>query len=96
MGDRRSVRSLSTSTYSGIVRLLDLALGARRRGFTACFWRRQRSGRGRAAQIRRPAFRHVAHLGSDTCRTASSQHREAIARSGRRLKAIAAFARSLV
>jgi type II restriction enzyme len=87
----------STSIYSGIVRLLDLALGA-----TGGEVKRlllvapdDREGEVRS-QLARPAFRRVADLGVRYLPYSElEQHRESIARFGEGLKAIDAIARIL-
>lgn len=88
----------TTSIYSGIVRLLDLALGASGEATQALFLvapdEREPDVRG---QLQRPAFRHISGLnvrflpyGQLEC------HREAIARFGEGLKGIFAIARSVM
>ena len=84
----------STSIYSGIVRLLDLALGggaATRHLFLVAPDDREEEVR---EQVRRPAFRHVADLQVRYVPYSElEQHREAIARFGSGLKGIEAIAR---
>lgn len=87
----------TTSIYSGIVRMLDLALGLGEPSATACFLvapdEREEEVR---AQFRRPAFSrvsdlHLRYLPYSELR----QHRGSIARFGSGLKAIHAIARPL-
>lgn len=87
----------TTSIYSGIVRLLDLALGvpsdAARGLYLVAPDDRESEVR---AQLARPAFRHVAHLRVRYLPYGElASHREAMARFGQGLKAIEAIARSL-
>ena len=87
----------STSIYSGIVRLLDLALGggayATRELFLVAPDDREDDVR---AQVRRPAFRHIADLQVRFLPySALEQHRDAMARFGQGLKAIHAVARNV-
>ena len=87
----------STSIYSGIVRLLDLALGggahATRELFLVAPDDREDQVR---AQVRRPAFQHVADLQVRFLPySALEQHRDAMARFGQGLKAIHAVARTI-
>ncbi len=89
----------TTSIYSGIVRLLDLALGgAGANGTRALFLvapdDREEEVR---AQLRRPAFSRVADLGVRYLPYAElEKHRESIARFGSGLKPIEAIARTLI
>ena len=87
----------TTSIYSGIVRLLDLALGASDQAKKALFLvapdEREEDVR---LQIHRPAFRHVAELNVQFLPYSElSSHRESIARFGEGLKAIYAIAKPL-
>ena len=87
----------STSIYSGIVRMLDLALGARD-GMTTRYFlvapdRREADVR---AQFARPAFSRVAELDLRYLPYSElEKHRESIARFGQGLKPIEAIARAL-
>jgi len=87
----------STSIYSGIVRMLDLAFGAPAevRGlFLVAPDNREEEVR---AQLRRPAFASVAHLGVRFLPYGElAAHREAIARFGSGLKPLEAIARRLI
>lgn len=88
----------STSIYSGIVRLLDLALGggahATRELFLVAPDDREDDVR---AQVRRPAFQHIADLQVRFLPySALEQHRDAMARFGQGLKAIHAIARNVI
>ena len=87
----------STSIYSGIVRLLDLALGgspATRELFLVAPDERQDEVR---AQVRRPAFRHIADLQVRFLPySALERHRESMSRFGEGLKAIRAVARDVL
>jgi type II restriction enzyme len=87
----------TTSIYSGIVRLLDLALGvptdAARGLYLVAPDDRESEVR---AQLARPAFRHIADLRVRYLPYGElASHREAMARFGQGLKAIEAIARSL-
>ena len=87
----------STSIYSGIVRLLDLALGASEQVTHGLFLvapdAREEEVR---AQLRRPAFSGVSHLQLRYLPySALAQHRDAMARFGEGLKAINAVAKVL-
>ena len=87
----------STSIYSGIVRLLDLAMGggaySTRELFLVAPDEREDEVR---AQVQRPAFRHIADLQVRYLPySALEQHREAMLRFGQGLKAIHAVARSI-
>lgn len=88
----------STSIYSGIVRLLDLAFGAAdgiARGlYLVAPDDREEEVR---AQVRRPAFQHIAALQMKYLPYSElQQHRDAIARFGRGLHPIESIARPLV
>jgi type II restriction enzyme len=88
----------TTSIYSGIVRLLDLALGAPGSATRALFLvapdEREEEVR---AQLRRPAFQRVSDLHVRFLPYGElEQHREAMARFGQGLKAIEAIARDLI
>ena len=88
----------STSIYSGIVRLLDLALGADHQALGGLFLvapdDREEEVR---AQVRRPAFRGIASLRMKYLAYGElARHREAIARFGHGLKPIDAIATPLV
>ena len=87
----------TTSIYSGIVRMLDLALGAPEQAVAGLFLvapdEREHEVR---AQLNRPAFRRVADLHVRYLPYGElARHREAMARFGEGLKAIEAIARSL-
>ena len=87
----------TTSIYSGIVRLLDLALGSSERMVHGLFLvapdDREEEVR---AQIRRPAFRHITDLQVRYLPYGElAQHREAMSRFGHGLKAIDAISRRL-
>lgn len=87
----------TTSIYSGIVRLLDLALGAPEQAVRGLFLvapdAREADVR---AQLARPAFKHVAELGVRYLPYGElAKHREAIARFGAGLKPIEAIAKAL-
>lgn len=87
----------STSIYSGIVRMLDLALGggahATRELFLVAPDDREEEVR---AQVRRPAFTHIADLQVKFLPYSALEHnREAMARFGEGLKAIRAIARNV-
>ena len=87
----------STSLYSGIVRMLDLALGAEHglagRYFLVAPDRREADAR---AQFARPAFKRVAELDLKFLRYSDlEQHRDVIARFGTGLKPLDALARPL-
>ena len=88
----------TTSIYSGIVRMLDLALGGDAEPLRGLFFvapdAREEAVR---AQLARPAFRRVADLG--VCYLPYSElakHREAIAKFGQGLRPIEAIARTLM
>ncbi|MCK6485891.1 MAG: type II restriction endonuclease [Phycisphaerae bacterium] len=85
----------TTSIYSGIVRLLDLALGIPDQSVRGLFLvapdDREEDVR---AQVRRPAFRHVADLAVRFLPYSElERNRDAMARFGEGLKAIQAIAR---
>lgn len=87
----------TTSIYSGIVRLLDLALGARSNATEGLFLvapdEREEDVR---AQLARPAFQRVKDLRIRFLSYGElSRHRETMARFGRGLKPIEAIARTL-
>lgn len=87
----------TTSIYSGIVRLLDLALGDADRAVRGLFLvapdNREEEVR---AQLKRPAFRHIEHLHVRYLPYSElAKHRETMARFGHGLKAIEAIARRL-
>ena len=87
----------STSIYSGIVRLLDLALGVPDHTVAALFLvapdEREEEVR---AQLQRPAFRSTARLSMKFLPYGElASHRDAIARFGHGLKPIDAIARTL-
>lgn len=87
----------STSIYSGIVRLLDLALGAPNQAIAALFLvapdDREEDVR---AQVQRPAFRGIANLHMRFVPYGElGKHREAIARFGHGLKPLDSIARPL-
>ena len=87
----------TTSIYSGIVRLLDLALGAADRAVHGLFLvapdNRETDVR---TQLRRPAFQGVARLNVRFLPYSElERHRDAMARFGAGLKAIDAVARTL-
>ena len=87
----------STSIYSGIVRMLDLALGLPEHTARAFFLVAPDDREGEVqAQLRRPAFRRVADL--DVRYLPYSElrmHRESIARFGHGIKPIESIARRL-
>ena len=88
----------TTSIYSGIVRLLDLALGAPAEATRALFLvapdDREEQVR---TQVRRPAFRGIAQLQVRFLPYGElERNREAMARFGEGLKAIQAVSRSIV
>lgn len=86
----------TTSIYSGIVRLLDLALGPSQ-ALCGLFLVAPDDREGEVrAQLRRPAFSRVADLGVRFLPYSElEQHRDNIARFGSGMKAIEALARSL-
>ena len=88
----------TTSIYSGIVRLLDLALGGSDRAVRGLYLvapdDREQEVR---AQLMRPAFRTVAHLDVRFLPYGElARHRETMARFGQGLKAVEAIAKRLV
>jgi type II restriction enzyme len=86
----------TTSIYSGIVRMLDLALGLGQAGRSLFLVAPDSRESDVREQLRRPAFSQVTHL--DVRFIAYSElakNREAIARFGQGLKAIEAIARRL-
>lgn len=87
----------STSIYSGIVRLLDLAFGAVEDNLRGLFLVAPDDREGEVrAQLLRPAFRHIADLRVRFLPySALEQNREAMARFGAGLKPIDALARTL-
>lgn len=87
----------TTSIYSGIVRLLDLALGAPEQAVKGLFLvapdDREEEVR---EQLLRPAFRHIAHLQMRFLPYGElARNREAIARFGEGLKAVYAVSKAL-
>jgi type II restriction enzyme len=87
----------TTSIYSGIVRMLDLALGSEAEPLKGLFLvapdAREEEVR---AQLSRPAFRRVADLGVRYLPYGElAKHREAIAKFGHGLRPIEAIARTL-
>lgn len=87
----------TTSIYSGIVRLLDLALGSTGPATKGLFLVAPDSREDEVrAQLRRPAFRRVADLRLRFLAYGElERHREAMARFGEGLKAVEAIARTL-
>ncbi len=87
----------STSIYSGIVRLLDLALGGGSRATRELFLVAPDDREDEVrAQVARPAFRHIADLHVHFLPYSALEHnREAMARFGQGLKAVRAVARQL-
>ncbi|MEO8905586.1 MAG: type II restriction endonuclease [Polyangiaceae bacterium] len=87
----------TTSIYSGIVRLLDLALGAPSSTTRALFLVAPDDREGQVrAQLARPAFSRIAELNVRYLPYSElEKHRESMARFGQGLKAIEAVARSL-
>ena len=87
----------TTSIYSGIVRLLDLALGAPANAVDGLFLVAPDDREDQVrAQLRRPAFSQVASLHVRYLPYGElERHRESIARFGSGLKAIHAIARTL-
>lgn len=88
----------TTSIYSGIVRMLDLALGAPEQAVEGLYLV---APNGREAEVReqlhRPAFARVRDLGVRYLPYGElEQHREAMARFGQGLKAVEAIARQLL
>lgn len=87
----------TTSIYSGIVRLLDLALGvSNSRGLHMFLVAPDSREDDVRAQLRRPAFRNVAELQVRFLPySALEQHRESMARFGSGMKPVEAVARHL-
>lgn len=87
----------TTSIYSGIVRLLDLAFGAPDAAVHGLFLVAPDGREAEVrAQLRRPAFSRVADLGVRYLPYGElEQHRESMARFGSGLKAVEAVARTL-
>ena len=87
----------TTSIYSGIVRLLDLAIGAPEHAVKGLFLVAPDDREDEVReQLRRPAFRHIAHLQMRFLSYGElSKNRAAIARFGEGLKAIHAVSKSL-
>lgn len=88
----------TTSIYSGIVRMLDLALGAPEQAVEGLYLV---APNGREAEVReqlhRPAFARVRDLGVRYLPYGElEQHREAMARFGQGLKAVEAIAKQLL
>ncbi len=88
----------TTSIYSGIVRLLDLALGVPGESIGGLFLVAPDDREDEVrAQVQRPAFRHVRALDVRYLPYSELEtHRAAMARFGEGLKAISAVARALV
>lgn len=86
----------TTSIYSGIVRMLDLALGLGQAGRSLFLVAPDARERDVREQLKRPAFSRVADLDVRYIAYSElSKNREAIARFGNGLKAIEAIARRL-
>lgn len=87
----------TTSIYSGIMRLLDLALGPGEEMVRGLFLVAPDDREDEVrAQLRRPAFRHVSHLQVRYVPYDElAKHREAMARFGQGIKAVDAIARQL-
>jgi type II restriction enzyme len=87
----------STSIHSGIVRMLDLALGSPLGDGSALFLVAPDERRGEVAQqLNRPAFMRVAELGIRYLPYSElSKHREAMARFGSGLKPILGISQRL-
>lgn len=87
----------STSIYSGIVRLLDLALGASEQVTRGLFLVAPDAREDEVrAQLRRPAFSGISHLQLRYLPySALAQHRDVMARFGEGLKAVDAVAKRL-
>jgi len=87
----------TTSIYSGIVRMLDLALGAPGQAVTSLYLVAPDGREGDVmAQLRRPAFSRVRDLGVRYLPYGElERHRESMARFGQGLKAVEAVARRL-
>ncbi len=88
----------TTSIYSGIVRLLDLALGVNNgAGFPMFLVAPDERVEEVRTQLLRPAFRHISDLKLRFLPYSElEKHREAMARFGHGLKAIEAVAKQLV
>jgi type II restriction enzyme len=88
----------STSIYSGIVRMLDLALGTDAHALEGLFLVAPNGREGEVrAQVSRPAFSRVADLKVRYLPYGELEsHRESIARFGTGMKAIHAISRSLI
>lgn len=87
----------TTSIYSGIVRMLDLAMGTSQAGLHGLFLvapdDREHEVR---AQMRRPAFQHIGHRGIRYLPYSElEKHRETIARFGEGMKGIMAISHPL-
>jgi len=88
----------STSIYSGIVRMLDLALSVSPMNQTAVLFLVAPDAREEEvrAQVKRPAFSRVADLSVRYLPYGElAKHRDAIARFGSGLKGVEAIARTL-
>lgn len=87
----------TTSIYSGIVRLLDLAIGAPEHAVKGLFLVAPDNREDEVReQLLRPAFRHIAHLQMRFLPYGElAKNREAIARFGEGLKALHAVSKSL-
>ena len=86
----------STSIYSGIVRLLDLALGSDTPDHDLFLVAPDDRENEVRAQLRRPAFRHISQLRVRYLPYSElERHREAMARFGSGLKAVQAVSRDL-
>jgi type II restriction enzyme len=87
----------STSIYSGIVRLLDLALGGSEQSVRGLYLvAPDARGEEVRSQLTRPAFRTVSHLDVRFLPYGElARHRESMARFGQGLKAIESIARRL-
>ena len=88
----------TTSIYSGIIRLLDLAIGAPGQATRGLFLVAPDDREAEVrAQLARPAFRHIRDLGVRYLPYGElDRNRDAMARFGAGLKAIEAVARTLV
>jgi type II restriction enzyme len=87
----------STSIYSGIVRMLDLALGAPEQAVQGLYLVAPDNREGDVRdQLARPAFRSVAHLNVRYLPYGElERHRDVMARFGQGLKAVEAIAKKL-
>jgi type II restriction enzyme len=87
----------TTSIYSGIVRMLDLALGAPGQAIASLYLVAPDGREGDVmAQLRRPAFSRIRDLGVRYLPYGElERHRESMARFGQGLKAVEAVSRSL-